>query len=363
MSMTREEWLKKAEATMKGAVFNDATALQGRIAGPTVSRPQHGPWRIFMELDHASAEQAQEDIAGGADGLVLVRPEYVTALNDLPLHKIALRNNAGDDGAIALRQLIESKPLDPARLDIDFDTTDEDFALSCLAAGFRGPVMRVDGRVGHGNGLNDAQELGAVLGVALYKFRKIEALSDDVLARSVSVTLSATQNTFNTIAKFRAMRVLWAALLKACKLHDAPLALHAETSRVMYADVNAHTNILRAVSATVGAGLGGASSISVLPFSQHQGTPNAFARRVARNVQNVLLQEANLWRVDDPAAGAGALERQTQRFCEEAWAIMQKAEAGDWPVALREEPACRPIIGVTKYKPTKNHAPEIEAGS
>ena len=71
------------------------------------------------------------------------------------------------------------------------------------------------------------------------------------------------------------------------------------------AALDPHTNILRATAAVFGAGLGGADSISVLPFSLAQGLPNAFARRVARNVQTVLMEEAGLWRVADPASGAG----------------------------------------------------------
>ena len=111
----------------------------------------------------------------------------------------------------------------------------------------------------------------------------------------------------SSIAKFRAMRLMWRRVLDAAGLPDAPLKLHAETSWRMMAVKDPHTNILRATAAVFGAGLGGADSITVLPFSLAQGLPNAFARRVARNVQNVLAEESNLWRVADPArAGAQA---------------------------------------------------------
>ena len=94
----------------------------------------------------------------------------------------------------------------------------------------------------------------------------------------------------------------------------SPLRLHAETSWRMTATLDPHTNILRATAAVFGAGLGGADSITVLPFSLAQGLPNAFARRVARNVQTVLAEEANLWRVADPASGAGYIETYTQQL-------------------------------------------------
>jgi methylmalonyl-CoA mutase len=64
----------------------------------------------------------------------------------------------------------------------------------------------------------------------------------------------------------------------------------------------------------------------VLPFTAALGLPDAFARRVARNTQHILLEESNLWRVADPAAGAGGFEALTQALCERAWASFQEIE-------------------------------------
>ena len=57
-----------------------------------------------------------------------------------------------------------------------------------------------------------------------------------------------------------------------------------------------------------------------------------FARRVARNTQLVLLEESNLARVADPAAGSGALEAITQQLCAAAWSLFQEIEnaGGVW---------------------------------
>ena len=67
-----------------------------------------------------------------------------------------------------------------------------------------------------------------------------------------------------------------------------------------------------------------------------QGLPNAFARRVARNCQNILIAESHLWRVADPAAGAGYVESLTQELCERAWKEFQAIENLDGIVeALR----------------------------
>ncbi|MDF2974426.1 MAG: methylmalonyl-CoA mutase, partial [Microvirga sp.] len=74
------------------------------------------------------------------------------------------------------------------------------------------------------------------------------------------------------------------------------------------------------------AGIGGADAITVLPFTAALGLPDAFARRVARNTQLILLDESNLARVADPAAGAGGFEALTDALCEKTWGLFQEIE-------------------------------------
>jgi methylmalonyl-CoA mutase len=177
---------------------------------------------------------------------------------------------------------------------------------------------------------------------------------------------------FLTLAKFRAARLLWARVLEASGLPNAPLKLHAETSWRMMATLDPHTNILRAVAACFGAGLGGADSIAVLPFSLAQGLPNNFARRVARNTQLVLLEESNLWRIGDPASGSGYVEHLTTELCEKSWAFLQKVERQggmieafqsgwlDGEIKAASSDASLPKIGTTIYPLKTEHVPEIE---
>jgi methylmalonyl-CoA mutase len=84
--------------------------------------------------------------------------------------------------------------------------------------------------------------------------------------------------------------------------------------------------MLRTTVATFSAGLGGADSITVLPFTAALGLPDAFARRVARNTHLILIEEANLARVADPASGAGGFEALTEALCEKAWGLFQAIE-------------------------------------
>ena len=91
-------------------------------------------------------------------------------------------------------------------------------------------------------------------------------------------------------------------------------------------------NLLRTTVATFAAGVGGADSITVLPFTAALGLPDRFARRLARNTQLILLEEANVAKVADPAAGSGAIEELTTALCNAAWTLFQDIEkaGGAW---------------------------------
>ncbi|MBP0649883.1 PTS transporter subunit EIIB, partial [Mycobacterium tuberculosis] len=84
--------------------------------------------------------------------------------------------------------------------------------------------------------------------------------SGAALAR-IPVTLTADQDQFATIAKFRAARRLIALMAEAAGVTTAP-KLHAETAWRMMAGLDVHTNLLRTTIAAFAAGVGGAANIA-----------------------------------------------------------------------------------------------------
>ena len=206
-------------------------------------------------------------------------------------------------------------------------------------AGFAGPLTVADGRVIHNAGGSEAQELGFVLAVAVAYLRAFEAAGMELgQARSmIAFRLSADAEQFLTMAKFRALRKLWARVEEACGLAPKPAFIAAETAWRMMTQRDPHVNMLRATIATVAAGLAGADAITVLPFTAALGLPDRFARRIARNMQLILLQESNLARVGDPAAGSGGIEALTDALCSAAWKIFQAIEAAGGIMAALEQ--------------------------
>jgi methylmalonyl-CoA mutase len=112
--------------------------------------------------------------------------------------------------------------------------------------------------------------------------------------------------------------------------------LTASTAERMMAKRDPWVNLLRGTAACAGAAFGGADAVTVLPFTWVLGQPDAFARRLARNTQIVLQEEAALGRVVDPAGGSWYVERLTADLARQAWALFQEIEAqGGMAAALR----------------------------
>ena len=169
----------------------------------------------------------------------------------------------------------------------------------------------------HAAGGSEAQELAFALASAVAYLRALEqgGIALDEARRFIYFRLAADQDQFLTIAKFRALRKLWARIEEACGLDPRPAFVAAETAWRMMTKRDPHGNIVRGTIAALGAAVGGADAVTVLPFSAALGLPDAFARRIARNTQTILIEEANIHRVADPAAGSGAIEALTDALC------------------------------------------------
>jgi methylmalonyl-CoA mutase len=203
--------------------------------------------------------------------------------------------------------------------------------------GFSGPFFVADARPVHAAGGSEAQELAFALANAVAYLRVLEAfgMSLEEARRLIFFRLAADQDQVFTIAKFRAIRTLWARVEQACGLEPSRACVTAETAWRMMTRRDPHGNIVRGTIAALAAAVGGADAITVLPFSAALGIPDGFARRIARNTQTILIEESNLHRVADAAAGSGAIEALTRKLCEKAWVLFQEIErAGGSPAAL-----------------------------
>ncbi|MCC2276128.1 methylmalonyl-CoA mutase small subunit [Streptomyces sp. ET3-23] len=201
-------------------------------------------------------------------------------------------------------------------------------------------ALTVDALPYHDAGGSAAEELGCSLatGVAYLRALTDAGLTVDEACGQLEFRYAATADQFLTIAKFRAARRLWARVAEVGGAAAASGAQrqHAVTSAVMMTRRDPWVNMLRTTVACLGAGVGGADAVTVLPFDEALGLPDAFARRIARNTSAVLLEESHLARVIDPAGGSWYVESLTDQLAHAAWAWFQEIErAGGQAAALR----------------------------
>ena len=119
--------------------------------------------------------------------------------------------------------------------------------------------------------------------------------------------------------------------------------------------------MLRTTIAVTAAGLGGADAIVALPFTTALGLPDRFARRVARNMQMILLEESNLYRVIDPAAGSGGIEALTTDIATVAWSLFQQIEAAGGAAAAIEQGIVQKKVAATRAARQANIARRKDA--
>ncbi len=196
-------------------------------------------------------------------------------------------------------------------------------------------ALMVDATVFHDAGSSDAQEIGAACAAGVeYVEAMLEAgLSIDHALGQIEFRFAATDDQFQSTAKFRAARQVWARVADVFEARDAGAApQHAVTSSAMMTQRDPWVNMLRTTVAAFGAGVGGADTVTVLPFDAALpagalGVADSFSQRIARNTQLLLIEESNLGRVLDPAGGSWYVEKLTSDLAHAAWAVLQSIDA------------------------------------
>ncbi len=189
-------------------------------------------------------------------------------------------------------------------------------------------VLRLSGRVWHDAGASEAQELAILCAGLVEALRTGEALgiAPEELARRTDLHLMADADFLLSIAKLRAARALVHRMAEAAGLTTGMRELTAETAPRMFTRYDPWTNILRATLAAQAALIGGAAAVTVRPHTDALGFADAHARRIARNIPLIMMEESALRQTMDAAGGSYALETLTRKLAEHAWRLFQRIE-------------------------------------
>jgi methylmalonyl-CoA mutase len=344
--------------TVEGLPPAGAPGAAPYVRGSALTRPEEG-WDIRTHVGDpdpaVAAAAALDDLEHGATSLWLRLGHGGLALDDLPrvlekvyvdLAPVVLDCPSDPVGAAeafcALLRDRDVRPapgtslaVDPGSASVrgyDRDLGPEVARLVELAREHGTFAFTVDVSVVNDHGGHDVHELGAALAAGAHYLRLMArdlGLTVDESADLMDFRFAVTDEQLTSIAKLRAARRTWARVLELSGSPGAPGQVqHAVTSRAMMTKYDPWVNMLRGTVAAFAAGVGGAASVTVLPFDTAIGLPDGFSRRIARNTSSLLIHEAHVARVTDPAGGSFAVEQLTDSLARRAWEELQRLESG-----------------------------------
>lgn len=307
-----------------------------------------GDWRIREEIEAEDPGKANlaacSAVAAGAEEIAFgnVRIKNASNLTTLlaNLQEIPVHFQNVDENLIRL--LLGRGKTSPVSMSTGWDPfKNMDFAAEVAAAAPPTLVPFTFNAGLEGSGATAVQEVGFTLAAGIDFLAEMQSRKLDVNRAAACIAFSFTigTNYFFQMAKLRAFRLLWARAVESFggKQESAKARIYARTSRWNETVYDPHVNVLRGTTEAMSAILGGADSISVAPFDECYKSPDDASRRLARNTQILLKQEALLSRVADPGGGSYCIEIITDFLAREGWKTMQGIEAaGGYRKALSE---------------------------
>ncbi len=184
-------------------------------------------------------------------------------------------------------------------------------------------------------GISAAQEMAFGVFQGVYTIQALLARGEDVdsFAPRLSFFLNAENQFLEEVAKFRAMRRMWARLLRERFHAKDPrswrLRFHVQTSGVSLTAQQPLNNVVRATIHALAAVMGGAQSMSVNAFDEALATPTAFSQTLSLRTQQIIAFESGVTSTVDPLGGSYCVEALTNELERKANDILEKLEGMD----------------------------------
>ena len=381
----KKDWLEAVEKALRGAAYetlqthHNGLSREPLYTNETVNLSQaaHGmpgqppflrgskslsnsflPWHIASRFTLGRKGNDNKDVLtdleGGVSALLLdcrfdtVTPTQLDKLLegvDINIAPLFLR---ADNNAINLATHLVSKigndtaiylDLDPLgyaaasglKIDDDVDTIFPGM-LGLLEQTQSSPnirLMTASGLLYHNAGADTITELAAIIATATFYMRYLEQSGLDIadIINRLTLTVSADTDFFGSIAKLRALRLLWGNICAALKQDKIVTPfIHAEGSERYFSLADPWVNMLRATMSTLAAGIGGADVVTALPCTSIAESDNLLTRRVARNTQVILQEESHIGQVMDPAGGSWYVETLSESLASKSWSLFQSIE-------------------------------------
>jgi methylmalonyl-CoA mutase, N-terminal domain len=181
-------------------------------------------------------------------------------------------------------------------------------------------------------GCSAVQEVAFTLSNAIaYVQAAIAAgLKIDEFGPRLAFFFNGHNNVFQEVAKFRAVRRMWARIVRERFGSEDPssqkIRFHTQTGGVTLAAQQPENNIVRVALQGFAAVCGGTQSLHTNGFDEALALPTERAARIALRTQQILAHESGAADTVDPFAGSYFVEALTDEIEERAQELMEKVE-------------------------------------
>ena len=223
----------------------------------------------------------------------------------------------------------------------------------------------------------------AVANACAYVQATIErGVAVDDFAPKLSWIFNTHIDFFEEIAKYRALRRMWAAIMRErfapSDERSLMLRTHTQTGGSTLTAQQPENNIVRAAIEALAAVLGGVQSLALSCYDEALSIPTEKAQRIAVRTQQIIAEEVGATGTVDPLAGSYYVEWLTDELERQAMALYSEVEErggavacieSGWMQQLIQDEAYRAeqavasgdkvIVGVNKYTETEEAAPPL----
>jgi methylmalonyl-CoA mutase, N-terminal domain len=213
-------------------------------------------------------------------------------------------------------------------------------------------------------GATPVQEVAFTLANAREYVRTAIAAGLDVdeFAPRLSFFFVARTTLLEEVAKFRAARRIWAAMMRdefgATDPKSQMLRFHTQTAGVQLTAQQPEVNLIRVALQGLAAVLGGTQSLHTNSYDEALALPSEKAARLAVRTQQVLAYETDVTKTVDPFAGSYAVESLTDDLDAAARELMQRVDDLGGAVAAIEQGFQKAEIERSAYQVAR----EIDGG-
>ena len=181
-------------------------------------------------------------------------------------------------------------------------------------------------------GCSAVQEVAFTLANAIaYVQAGLDAgLEIDRFGKRLAFFFNCHNNVFQEIAKFRAVRRMWAKIMRerfgATDEDAMKIRFHTQTGGVTLQAQQPEVNIVRVALQGFAAVCGGTQSLHTNGFDEALALPSERSARIALRTQQVLAHESGVADTVDPFAGSYFIEALTDEIEKRSWELMDKVE-------------------------------------